>query len=120
MSIFGRTPFESFFAGYCEALRFVDLKDEPVPSHARPKLKALCRSFWEESRALIEAEPSQDERTAGIDFYYTQVGHGAGFWDGDWPMCGDALTRRATDHGRVYASAEDGCVFVDVTQPAYA
>ena len=112
-------PFELFFTGYCEALRWADLNDEPIPSHVRPKLKALCRSFWEESRVLIDAEPNQGHYSAGIDFYLTQNGHGAGFWDGDWHEHGDALTRRAEDHGHVCAFADEEGPFVDVTLPAH-
>ena len=29
---------------------------------------------------------------AGSDFHLTRNGHGAGFWDGDWPEHGDKLT----------------------------
>ena len=29
----------------------------------------------------------------GHDLWLTSAGHGAGFWDGDWDMDGDALTK---------------------------
>lgn len=31
----------------------------------------------------------------GADLYLTAVGHGAGFWDGDWGDVGDSLTELA-------------------------
>lgn len=34
----------------------------------------------------------RDDSRAGHDFWLTRNGHGAGFWDGDWPVNGDALT----------------------------
>ncbi len=33
-----------------------------------------------------------DPEQAGHDFWLTRNHHGAGFWDGDWPEHGDALT----------------------------
>ncbi len=34
----------------------------------------------------------QDESDAGHNFWLTRQGHGAGFWDGDYPKTGDRLT----------------------------
>jgi hypothetical protein len=34
----------------------------------------------------------------GSDLYLTAVGHGAGFWDGDWDPIGDELTAIAKRH----------------------
>jgi hypothetical protein len=52
--------------------------------------------------------------SAGHDFWLTRVGHGAGFWDGDWPKNGDALTEICKkykeidlyvgDDGKIYGS----------------
>lgn len=36
---------------------------------------------------------------AGHDFWLTRNGHGAGFWDGDWPEHGEALTASAKTYG---------------------
>ena len=40
-----------------------------------------AEKFYRENEADIEDDPSR----AGHDFWLTRNGHGAGFWDGDWP-----------------------------------
>jgi len=40
------------------------------------------------------------EAQAGHDFWLTRNGHGAGFWDGDWPETGDALTEASKESVR--------------------
>lgn len=59
--------------------------------------KRECKAFLETNRADIESGCSRttpdhdsgcknlDESQAGHDFWLTRNGHGAGFWDGDWP-----------------------------------
>ncbi len=32
-----------------------------------------------------EEDIGSDDEAAGHDFWLTRNGHGAGFWDGDWP-----------------------------------
>lgn len=69
---------------------------------------ADCAKFQSEND-LSECGDSQ----AGHDFWLTRNGHGAGFWDGDWPETGDALTEAAKaypvvelyvgDDGRIWA-----------------
>ena len=39
-----------------------------------------------------EAAIAPHFKEAGHDFWLTRNGHGAGFWDGDWPDSGDELT----------------------------
>lgn len=54
---------------------------------------------------------ADDLERAGHDFYLTRNRHGAGFWDGDWPV---EVSRRLTDAAHVYgtqglqADDEDG------------
>ena len=40
-----------------------------------------CRRFYEANREHFNVF----SRRAGHDFWLTRNGHGAGFWDGDWP-----------------------------------
>ena len=56
-----------------------------------------CEQFQAQNRALIQNDLGQ----AGHDFWLTRNGHGAGFWDGDWPEHGDALTRDCEAYGEV-------------------
>lgn len=85
------------------------------------KMKADCREFFiaNESAILCDGGPTGPDGTsqagmAGHDFWLTRCGHGAGFWDGDWPEPhGAALTAAAEafgnvdlylgDDGRIYA-----------------
>jgi hypothetical protein len=53
-----------------------------------PKLQASfeedCKAFYGAHRDTIENAGVGDSH-AGHDFWLTRCGHGAGFWDGDWP-----------------------------------
>lgn len=40
-------------------------------------------------------EDGKGDDEIGRDFWFTRNGHGAGFWDGDYPATGDALTQAA-------------------------
>lgn len=59
-----------------------------------------CRAYLSENHLLIEYEIERQNNPlrpltmghAGHDFWLTRNGHGAGFWDGDWPHYGDTLT----------------------------
>lgn len=65
---------------------------------------ADCLGFWETNRADIEDRPDQ----AGHDFWLTRNGHGAGFWDGDWPHeVGKRLTTDAHAYGEVWLYVGD-------------
>jgi hypothetical protein len=59
------------------------------------KMESDVTAFFDAAREIIEAAietgrvkcgPDFDERErAAHDFWLTRNGHGAGFWDGDWP-----------------------------------
>jgi hypothetical protein len=48
------------------------------------KMIADCADFQERFGRLID-DGGQGDEQAGHDFWLTRNGHGAGFWDGDWP-----------------------------------
>ena len=88
------------------------------------KIVADCAKFQAENdetiRAAIETGEVQrgsdfDEYgRAGHDFWLTRNGHGAGFWDGDWPEpYADKLTKAAKAFGTcdLYAG-DDGKLYV--------
>ena len=65
------------------------------------KAKADCERFQALAGEMLanaldsgECGWSPDDHTArsAHDFWLTRNGHGAGFWDGDWPVNGDNLT----------------------------
>jgi len=59
------------------------------------------RQDLEKFRALAEELgidldiDGNDSGKLELDFWLTRNGHGAGFWDGDWEVSGEALTKLA-------------------------
>lgn len=116
-----------FIRGYIEAILFTETDEsnesggEPLNqnygeedfSHeAMERVEADCRSFLHKAAPWITEENYKGALTgtveahAGHDFWLTRVGHGAGFWDGDWKSdehsVGDGpLTQRAKEAGHV-------------------
>lgn len=72
--------------------------DDIAPG-ALAAMQADCAAFWNANADTIlcdgapqardfDSAASESERIAamaGHDFWLTRCGHGAGFWDGDWP-----------------------------------
>lgn len=52
-----------------------------------------------------------DSERAGHDFWLTRNGHGAGFWDGNWPIHGELLTKWSKMFGEFYLYVCDGKIF---------
>jgi hypothetical protein len=76
-----------------------------IADATRDKMIADCADFQARFANLLEDDDSpaiekwgRDE-LAGHDFWLTRNGHGAGFWDGNWPKNGDALTEAAKEYG---------------------
>jgi len=60
------------------------------------KMVADCAKFQAENADYI----ASDLENAGHDFWLTRNGHGAGFWDGDWPEhVGGYLTVQSKKYG---------------------
>lgn len=97
---------------------------EDITPETIRQMIADCRRFQANCAALLSAafdspdykraNDSTPEQTAGHDFWLTRNGHGAGFWDGDYPKVeGEALTAASEkfdevdlyvgDDGKVYA-----------------
>lgn len=84
---------------------------------------ADCEKFQRENAALLESafnspdyrrvNDSTPEQTAGHDFWLTRNGHGAGFWDGDYPkQHGEQLTTASEAYGDVdLYVGEDGKIW---------
>jgi len=80
---------------------------------ASAKMIADCQAFqmaqWD--HLLVNG---QDWSRAGHDFWLTRNGHGAGFWDGDWPEPQAAtLTAASTAYGEcnLYVG-DDGLIYI--------
>lgn len=72
-------------------------------------MEADCNRFQtENSETLTENTPAM----AGHDFWLTRNRHGAGFWDGGWPINGDGLTEAAHSFGEVQLYVDgDGKIY---------
>ena len=127
-----------FTTAVIEAMRFTDTGEEDQPATDAPlhpedhsKLTDDCSKFWEQVGHLVHDEFHATRRltqrpdagfenwadavrSAGHDFWLTRNGHGAGFWDGDWTLHGDALTTASEAAGSlgVY-EGDDGSLCID-------
>jgi hypothetical protein len=69
-----------------------------ISPEALKRIEADCAAFQEQAGGLIAGRESD----AGHDFWLTRRGHGAGFWDGDWPEAdGETLTELSKRLGHV-------------------
>lgn len=73
---------------------------EHIDDESRVSVLQDCLSFWNDASELCGAKKAGD---AGSDFHLTRNGHGAGFWDGDWP---DDLGRKLTALAKPYGTCE--------------
>ena len=69
-----------------------------------------CKRFREVAGVLLDEH--NDDTMGAHDFWLTRNGHGAGFWDGDWPVNGDKLTEISKVYGEcnLYVG-DDGKVY---------
>ncbi len=95
---------------------------EDFTPHALKELTADCEQFQRENaddlavayEAGIRGSEGDDEFSAGHDFWLTRCGHGAGFWDGDYPEPqATRLTKASKKFGNVDLTLEDGVIHAD-------
>jgi hypothetical protein len=72
---------------------------DDIEPGVREKLEEEALAFLEANEDDIGDELEQ----AGHDFWLTRNGHGAGFWDGDWP---EPAATRLTDASKVYGGVD--------------
>lgn len=71
---------------------------EDIAPETMVKMQQDCQDFLTENQALILEHGTLSR--AGHDFWLTRNGHGAGFWDGDWPEdVGETLTKASKTFG---------------------
>jgi hypothetical protein len=114
--------FDAFFNAYLETALWssTDDRDQPLDKRfgvrdftadSRVKLFRMARGFWMANEDMIADEPEK----AGHDLWLTQNGHGAGFWDGDWPEPqASALDRAAKSLGEVHLNVYRKKIVVDL------
>jgi len=102
------TELDSFVAAYVTAALGSSTDDNGEPLDAGrdesdiapdtlEAMRADCAAFYKANRESIQcegaplceydgtSEPERRATMAGHDFWLNRCGHGAGFWDGDWP-----------------------------------
>lgn len=95
--------------------RSYDITD--ISPEALERAIADCAKFQADNAdALTDAADTRDacdDEQAGHDFWLTRNGHGAGFWDGDWPdVVGEALTKAAEAFGELWPYVgDDGLIY---------
>jgi len=84
---------------------------EDFTPEARAMAEADVEAFLAKAEPVVKAlNPNFDltDEVIGHDFWLTRNGHGAGFWDGDYPKeIGDALTKISKEFGDVTAYVTD-------------
>lgn len=105
-----------------------DYSRDDLAPETLSRMNADCSSFIERAGPLIgKAERMQEEtgwlgkvgvicpvlEYAAQDFWLTRNGHGAGFWDGDWPEeISDALDDIAKSFGECdLCVGDDGMIY---------
>jgi len=115
------TNLDTFMQAYYEAIYFTDTGEDDQPPtgaelapEAKKDSEADCAAFYLKSG--LEAIYGKGAiRQAGIDFWLTRNGHGAGFWDGDWhePMASQ-MTALSESFGDVHTYlGDDGLIYIN-------
>jgi hypothetical protein len=91
---------------------------EDFAPETRDKMIADAADFQDRAEGMLLLDDSPQiekwgrDALAGHDFWLTRNGHGAGFWDGDWPEQGDALTKLSKEYGEFYLYVgDDGLIY---------
>ena len=75
---------------------------------------ADCKRFQEENAddiATFEHPQYCADEMAGYDFWLSRNGHGAGFFDGDWPDAGDRLQEASEAFGVFNLYVNNGKIY---------
>lgn len=116
---------EAFVSAYIECALWSSTDDDDVPldrldaSFAPDTLWRMrndCKAFLAANVThILEASGREVDPfiLAGHDFWLTRNGHGAGFWDGDWPEPqASALTNAAKAFGEFHLYiGDDGRIY---------
>jgi hypothetical protein len=93
--------FTAFYTAYVETALWASTDEDgqpldtdgPLTDLPTETVRALLTDAADFYRANFDVV-SDDASQAGHDFWLTRNGHGAGFWDGDWPEGERELTIR--------------------------
>ena len=87
---------------------------DDIAESSRKAIITDCMAFMKQNQKDLESDEALDMVQAAHDFWFTRNGHGAGFWDGDWP---DAMGKRLTASAKKFGEmdlyiGDDGKLYV--------
>lgn len=87
---------------------------DDIAESSRQAITKDCVAFMTANRQDLESDEALGAEQAGHDFWLTRNGHGAGFWDGDWPTAmGKRLTASAKKFGEMdMYVGDDGKLYI--------
>lgn len=110
---------DHFTDSYLETAEWADKPDGEDWSGAEWSDQAMaiaesdCQKFQDRAREIIERLEEGAQYHFAHDFWLTRQGHGAGFWDGDYPEPeASELTEIAKSFGEVWIYlGDDGLIY---------
>lgn len=99
---------KEMICGYKEAIDFTELEAASWSKTMLREIRKDCRDFYAKAVTFLKAA-DVGARQAGIDFWFSRNGHGAGFFDRGLGGYGNQLQEIAENFGNkdVYAG-DDG------------
>ena len=97
----------TFIAAYFTCLFFTENRMDDLDDGFERESIIDCLAFYSRIDCYL---PTDDVKiaAAGHDFWLTRNGHGAGFWDGDWPAFqGEMFTNISKSFGEVHPVFEE-------------
>jgi len=88
---------QDFLKQYLETLCWLN-NDKKLTKAQKTIQVSHAMSFFYRCWYYVEHEPGQTFSQLGHDFANTHTKQGAGFWDGDWPVYGELLTKLANSY----------------------
>jgi len=84
---------------------------EDIAQESIEQAEKDCKRFME---LAGEIKDTEDMELIGHDFWLTRNRHGAGFWDGDYPLDGERLTEISKGFREVYPIVgDDGKIYFE-------
>lgn len=109
---------DQFITGYFAGALWASTEDDGTPIDTNYSIedideRSIGRMVADCYKFLESADDSEfdDYNQAGVDFWLTRNHHGSGYWDGDYPETGDALTQLAHSFGERCLYVSNGTVY---------
>jgi len=89
--------------------------EEDLAPKTVEKMRADCEAFFNKAAPILDTIEHLDYEMVAHDFWLTRNGHGAGFWDGDYP---EPQAQQLTDLSKKFGErwlylGDDGLIYQD-------